>query len=379
MRIHNVALLASLLGVISSPAPAADATATLRTALGNIPETALATSDPTPVAYLDVAAMARAENGALSDGAMRRLSFGNTIRPLGALRYGLGKTWTDKAGIAFGKISYFAGHGMPPARLSYWGLADETAAGALLDTLQSRGFREVGATPRMLANGEPRAISLAGREPDNPWRGELGQTSFVVARKDAVIQASAPEDFQQTMAMAGSLADNPAMAAMLDGLDRAPAAKDAGIVQAVVITPLFGLAAIDSADLLMSDPKDMEATRKKIEARMAESAKGIPPYVAGIIADVQLPSGPALLVTLAYPDCATADIAVSAIQARWKKGFDLTEIAGIGGQSVPADNGACAAIVTVAAEGPVNMPLRQAYGRYLKRQFNLLQIGTPEQ
>lgn len=378
MRFATMTIAAGYLLLAALPAMAADRIVTLRTALRHIPEGALATTDPMPIAFLDVKAMSRAEKGALSEGALRRLSLGSPIRPLDSLMYGMGKAWTEKAGVPFEDISYFVGYSQPPVRLSYWGLADSNAATALLDALGTRNFKEVEATPRMLANGEPRKISLTTRDPDNPWLGALGQSSFVIARDDAVVQSSAPEDFKQILGMKRSVADSPAITIALEGLAEASDMADADIVQATVITPLFGLAAIDPSDFLMDDLANLEVTSRKIKARMAENAKGIPPYLAGIIVDVQQQTGPALAVSLAYSDCATAENAILAIQSRWNEAMNLGHLRGMTGQAVPTDNMTCAAVVSFAANTAVNQPLLEAFGRYINRNFNFLQIGEPE-
>jgi hypothetical protein len=380
MRFHHFALaLATCLASGWAPAHGADNTATLRKALGHFPETilaTLATSDPMPIAYLDVGALARAENGALSDAALRRLAFAGVIRPLETLRYGMGKGWTEKAGIAFADISWFAGNGMPPARLAAWGLADDAAAARLFETLLSRGFREIQAVPRLLANGEPRAINFDAMDPDNPWSGELGQTSVVTIRRDALLQASAPDVIRPTLEMTRSVADNAAIAIALDGLARAPASKDASIVQALVILPLFGLSAVDVSDLLLEDLTDMDAARKKMEAKLLDSSRGVPPYLAGIVVDAQQPGGPALVVSLAYADCAAAEIALTTIQTRWSGTMDPARSAGMSGDAVPGSNGECAAVLSIAAKADVNEPMLDAYSHYLGRTFNFLQIGT---
>jgi hypothetical protein len=358
------------------PVMAADNVAALRAALGQMPESVLATNDPMPIAYLDVEAMSRAENGALSESALRRVTIARSIRPMDTLMYG-GRNFTEKAGVAFEDVSYFAGYGQPPKRLSYWGLADPKAASMLFDALPARKFKPVQADPGMLANGEPRAVNFEIRDGENPWLGELGQSSYVITRGHAVVQASAPEDFKPITEMTRSVADNVAVEIALTGLETAPAAKDATIVQAMLVTPFFGLAAVDPSSVFIGEPADLEATRKKIEAMVAESAKGIPPYLTGIITDVQLSDRAALLVSLAYADCTSAETAVQTIQKRWHKAmssdtFDMT------GQAVPTANGGCAAVVsfTIAAKG--NKALALAFARYMGRDFNFLQIGNPE-
>ncbi|MGV3551050.1 hypothetical protein [Rhizobium sp.] len=381
MRFRHLTVTATIVSgflAIGGTAAFADNTATLRKALSHLPETALATADPMPIAFLDVKAMSSAEEGALSEAALRRMSFGSFLRPLEALQYGMGKDWTEKAGVPFEDISYFVGNGMPPVRLAYWGLADEKAADTLLEALTSRGFRQLQDTPRMLANGDPRAINFEARDETNPWLGTMGQTSFAMPHAETVMQATAPQDFEPVLEMKRSVADNPAIATLLEGIAKAPASRDSTLVQALVVTPLFGMSSVDPADFLQSDMTDLEATKKKLEEKMVEGSKGIPPYFAGMMVDAQQATGPALVISLAYADCASADSAVTTIQARWNKATDLNGIADISGQSVPAADKACAAVISFAAKGETNEPLRHAFSGAMTRKFNVLQIGAPE-
>jgi hypothetical protein len=378
MRFHRMTIALAFLAASCAPVLAADNVDTLRTALSHIPEGALATADPMPIVYLDVKALSKAESGALSESGLRRLSLARLIRPLETLSHGMGKTWTEKAGVAFEDISYFAAFGRPPARVSYWGLADARAADALLDTLTTHGFKDIGAAPRMLANGEPRMISLTTRDPENPWLGVVGQSSFVFARQDTIVQASAPEDLKPIVALKRSVADNLAVAIVVEGVAGATATKDASVVQAMIITPLFGLETVDPSDLLFAERADLTAATEQIEARMEAGRKGIPAYLSGLVADVERKDGPAVVVSLAYADCAAANVAVSTIQTRWNMDMDLSRRIPVTGQAVATENGACAAVVSFALHADMDQPLRDAFRRDGERGFNFLQIGSPE-
>jgi len=367
-----------LLAASCVPVWATDNIDMLRTALGHIPESTLATTDPMPIIYLDVQALLRAEDGALSEAGMRRLGLARMIRPLQSLKPGMSMAWTKKSGVAFEDIAYFAGFGQPPGNVSYWGFADASAANALFDALPALAFREVAKAPRILANGEPRMINFGIGDPQNPWLGQTGWSSFVFAADDALVQASAPDDLKPIIAMKRSAADNPAIKTALQGLSDASITKDTSIVQALVITPLFGLSAVDTSDQLPTDPQDLEAPKTKTETTLAGSINGIPAYLGGIMADVQRKEGPAPLVSLAYANCPTADIAVVALQARWKKAGDLSKLIDMTSQAVPAQNGSCAVVISFAAKPGVSQQQFEAYGNYLNRGFNLLQIGTAD-
>ena len=357
---------------------AADNISKLRTALGQVPETALTANDPMAVVFLDIAANAAAEGGALSDGALRRMILARPIRPLDTLAYGLGANWTQKAGIAFDNISYFAAYGEPPMRVSSWGLKDAAAVEGLFGTLRDMGFKGVSTGLKILANGDPRRVSITSRDPENPWIGPLGQSSFVAALDNAAIQSTGPDELEQVVAATRHVADNAFVKAALDGLARAPATERGGVVQAAVITPRFGISAADPADLLLSDPADVETIRAAIEASLAAGSEGLPIYLAGIIAEIQLDDGPALAISLGYADCETAEIAVAALKARWDAGMEKRRPAAMRGQTVAGRDGTCAAVATFARASEAQSPnpaLNEFLNRYIRRDFNLLQIG----
>ncbi len=220
--------------------PAARAAGNLEAALRTVPDSALATSDPMPIVFLDVRALSEAAGGALSDAALRRMAFHESIRPLNVLSYGGARTWTETAGIPFDDISYFAAFGQPPARVSYWGLATKAAADNLIGKLQDRTFRPVTTAPRILANGEPRAVSLRNRQPTNPWSGPMGEISAVLAIDRVVAQASAAADLENLTGVGRSAADHGAVATALAGMATADDRDPGAIVQAAVVTPLMG-------------------------------------------------------------------------------------------------------------------------------------------
>lgn len=264
--------------------PAAQAAGSLEAALRTVPVSVLTTSDPMPIVFMDVQALSKLTGGALSDAALRRMAFYESIRPLNALTYGGAQTWTEKAGIPFEEISYFAAFGQPPARVSYWGLPTKAAADTLIGKLRDRNFRPVSTAPGILANGEPRAINLKDRQPANPWSGLMGETSAVLAIDRIVAQASAAEDLEKLVSVGQSAADQAAVATSLAGLVAAYDSDPSAILQAVVVTPLMGITLMDPAAVLPATT-DMAAMRKAIDDQ--RDSDGIPAYTGGIVADSQ--------------------------------------------------------------------------------------------
>ena len=353
--------------------PAARAAGNLEAALRTVPDSALATSDPMPIVFLDVRALSEAAGGALSDAALRRMAFHESIRPLNVLSYGGARTWTETAGIPFDDISYFAAFGQPPARVSYWGLATKAAADNLIGKLQDRTFRPVTTAPRILANGEPRAVSLRNRQPTNPWSGPMGETSAVLAIDRVVAQASAAADLENLTGVGRSAADHGAVATALAGMATADDRDPGAIVQAAVVTPLIGTPPGDPAAVL-SAPTEMAAKAKAVDDRREQDPDGVPAYAGGLVADYQGKAGPALLVSLAYPDCRTAGRAVTALKARWQAG--MAPAASLDGRTVESPRRGCAAVLRVAQAQGAKPPFAAFIETYRQRGFNVLQIGT---
>ncbi len=374
LPVRVTALISGALLGCTVAAAAERTTATLETALRNVPKSALMTEDPMPVVFTDVAALSEAAGGPLSDAALRRMaSFAQFIRPLGALTPNGGKTWTAKAGIAFDKISYFAAFGPANARIAYWGLPDAKAATELLGTLKANGFTDVSQSPVILANGEPRGIKLSQRAADNPWTGPMGQTSAVMTLDATVAQASAPEDLKALAGLKTTLADDETIALAMRGLDAAGRETHGQIVQAAVVTPLIGISATDPAAVL--DPgKDKTQIAEEIKKQVEQGSVGLPAYAGGIFADMSGDGGSAFAVSLAYGNCADAKAAVSGLEARWKEGMKSTTA--VVGKTVEGIKAGCAAVVRFGPTANTADAFEEFMHNYMQRGFNVLQIGS---
>ncbi|WLS11105.1 hypothetical protein Q9314_20005 (plasmid) [Shinella sumterensis] len=148
-------------------------------------------------------------------------------------------------------------------------------------------------------------------------------------------------------------------------------------VKAVVISPAFGITGIDPS-LVLSPSADIAETRKKIEAQVAELGAGIPPYLGGIITDIQLET-PAIGISLSYADCAIAQQAAEMISQRW------TTIAGDHAQgkitagTAEGVDGPCVATVKVVLAEPGierNPAYEQILSSYFTRKAGILNIET---
>lgn len=361
----------------STLAFAQDSTQTLQQALKQIPQQALSTPDAMQIFFLDVQAWRGLEKAGPSVDGMRRLALAQPIRPLQSIGYGLDK-WSESAKVPFDDISYFSAFGRAPANISYWGLKDKKSVEKLLDNLTQADFSAVGDVPGLVANGEANMMNIKKANASDPWRGMTGTASFVLPLDKAVIQASSATGMKILARPEPSVADSEIIAASVAGLKDAVPSSSGQIVQAAVISPVFGLEGIDPAKVLPATPGDIDAAKQNLAAAVAASARGIPPYLSGIIADAQINNAPAVVMSLSYGDCATAKQAIDGIGAAWKESMAGQAEAAVSGRTVQAGR-LCAAVVSVASsktENAGNPLLSQMMDRYQRRDFTVLRIGS---
>ncbi|MHA6690903.1 hypothetical protein [Devosia sp. A449] len=371
MRLTVIA--ASLLLTTSGPAFAQNLDA-LADALGHLPETILTQPVPEQAYFVDIWALRGLAGSELGAKSLLRTQLGAALRPIEALHMGGVDPWEEKSGIAFDQLHYVAGFGRTPEVVSIWGLADAAATTALLDALTARDFVPVG-DAGILGNGEPLAPDLRNRNPSDPWRGTMGAASFATADGNAVVQSMHPDALPTLVADQPSAADNPIVATALAGLDQS--VGDGWIVQAMVISPAFGLTLVDPGDFLLPQSGNFDDVRTRLEASMDASLAGIPPYFGGIIADVQLDT-PAVALSLTYGDCATADAAAQRIEQRWIESMPDMAQGTITATTAAGVDSLCAAIVTIVSDGEdpnVNPTFNALFDLYMRRQFTVLQIG----
>lgn len=363
----------------ANTAAAQDSTQTLQQALKRIPESILTTPDAMQTVFLDVQAWRGLDKSGPSADGMRRLSMAAGISALESIGYGLDQ-WSTNAKIPFDELSYFAAFGRAPGNVTYWGLKDKQAVGQFVDRLKQGDFAAVdaGGVAGVLANGEANQMDLKKANPGDPWRGAMGKASFVMPLDAALVQAPAPDGMKLLAQPAPSVADSEVVAASLAGLKEAVPADRGQIVQAAVISPVLGLSAVDPAKVLLSPRADAETVKENFKAAAAASARGIPPYFGGVLADVQVDKAPAVVISLSYADCASARQAVDGIGAAWKESMASKAQAKLSGRTVEAGK-LCAAVVSLvspAAGNAGNPVLAQVMDSYMRREFTLLQIGA---
>lgn len=376
MRLKALAL--GLITVCGTSVAAPDSTQTLQQAMRQVPQLVLKAPEAMQVVFLDVQAWRSLEKAAPSADAMRRLSIAQAITPLQSIGYGLDK-WSANAHIPFDELSYFAGFGQPPSNVTYWGLKDKQSAAKFVDRLKQAEFKPVaGDIAGLLANGEPNKPDMTKATGQQPWRGTMGMPTFVLPLDSALVQAAGATGMKALSQPAPSVADSEIVGAAVAGLKDAVASDGGRIVQAAVISPVFGLQGVDPAKVLSGSPGDLESAKQKLQAAAASSGRGIPPYFAGIIADVQTKDVPAVVISLSYADCAVAQQAVDGVDAAWKQGMAASVQADVKGRTVQAGK-LCAAVVSLTApkaESAGNPILSQILNRYMQRDASILQIGS---
>lgn len=378
MRLKALAL--GLMTVSGTAVAAQDSTQTLQQALKQVPQVVLSAPEAIQISFLDVQAWRGLEKTGPTADAMRRLSIAQAITPLQSIGFGLDK-WSDSAHIPFDELSYFAGFGQSPSNVTYWGLKDKQAAAKFVDRLKQAEFKPVESdVAGLLANGEPNKPDLAKATGQQPWRGTMGMPTFVLPLDTALVQAAGPTGMKTLSQTAPSVADSEIVAAAVAGLKEAVPSEGGRIVQAAVISPVFGLQGVDPAKVLSGSPGDLDSAKQKLQAAAASSGRGIPPYFGGIIADVQVEDAPAVVIALSYADCAVAQQAVDGVGAAWKQGMAAVQ-ADVKGRTVQAGK-LCAAVVSLTApkaENVGNPILSQIMNRYMQRDASVLQIGSSQQ
>lgn len=376
MRLKALALC--LMTGFTTLAQAQDSTQTLQQALKQVPEQALTAPEAMQLYFIDVQAWRGLEPSGPTPDGMRRLALAQWIRPLQSAGHGLDQ-WSTNAKIPFDTLSYFAAFGQAPGNVTYWGLKDKQSVEKLVASLKQADFTEVGGgVPRLIANGEANKMDMTKAGGRDPWRGDMGKASFVLPLDTALVQASAAGGMAALAKSAPSVADSGIVAAALNGLKVAVPAGGGRIVQAAIISPVLGLAALDPAQVLSSASGDTDSAAQKLKALAESSGRGIPPYFAGIIADAQVNNAPAFVMSLSYADCAAARQAVEGIGAAWKQDMAGVVTAEVSGRAVPSGK-LCAAVVSVTgakAENAGNPIFSQVMNRYMQRDFNVLRIGA---
>lgn len=356
---------------------AQDSTENLQKALAQIPQAALSKPDAMQILFVDIKAWRGLDEAAPSAEAMRRLALVQQIPALQPIGYGL-DAWSSHAKVAFDDVAYFAAYGQAPASVTYWGLKDQASVTQLLESLKQSDFAAADpAVPGLLANGEAGKMDLSKANAKDPWRGAMGTARFVLPIGSALIEASSPNHLKEIAQPNPSVAESPVVLASIAGLKASVSTDGAQIVQAAVISPIFGMEGADPQKVLAASSLDADSARQNLEAIVKDHEAGLPPYLAGIIADVQTKAAPAVAISLSYGDCKSADKALAAIKSAWSE-MAVAQEATFSGESLQAGK-LCSAVVTLTAANAAdagNPLLSEIMGRYIQRDLPLLRIGA---
>jgi hypothetical protein len=212
--------------------------------------------------------------------------------------------WRAATGFGPGDVLRIATLSAPPARAAVIDLAPGAGA-AVAPALAARGY--VQATQGGLtawARGEDFRVDLAARDLNDPFGGDLGQSSRVQVEADRIRQAVAwPVLGFVASARDTALAGQPGVAALLDALDRT---KGAGALLGAVLWT-------DAAGLALADPLGVVTG--------ATPPPAGPPDAWGAALFADLSDGPrstgVLALTVVLPDAAAAEALRARVAEAW--------------------------------------------------------------
>ncbi len=220
------------------------------------------------------------------------------LPPLGSIepQADIESAWPPRLGFGPADVAVVATWGDPRESVMQFHLRPGAAAGVPA-VLTANGYEEAATElgPVMRRGAEDYAISLADRDPSDPFGGRLGQSSRVLIAGDVVSRAAGMAPLQAMAA--GPWWDSRAdMSAALDALDGLE--EGTGILRALVLDDPTLLA----PEVQLSDPVP----------------PGIPPWSVMLVAETVLPAGEAgVTVALVYATANLAQAASEGIAAGW--------------------------------------------------------------
>lgn len=351
----------------------------LRNALDAMPVEAVQMSMPFLAAFADPA-MAGDSSG------LSLRATASMIGPLAALSTLSAEEWAELAGFPAEDIGTFLTFGQPPNEVTLWGELPAQSPDMLKAKLERLGFAPEPDVPDTFANGVPMRNDLARASATDPWRGPVGRPSVISFDDDRIVQTASLESQQAIRASTAGVAELPFVAIALAGLDKTIGGMKVGgsILQAVLISPSVGLSSPIPDVLFTKNPRDINDTVAALRDSIEKPQPGIPLYIGGILADTRVEDRPTLVVSLAYPDCTTAEAAAGNFAERWQdeavQGGTMADIApGTVSTHAVSGQGGCAATVVIGADGSDGHPppFDLAVTAILRREFAPLQIARP--
>lgn len=342
----------------------------VRDALTKMPSPLLNTPSPVQFSFVDVAALRKLGGGeGLHPRIVARAIMVDALPHFVALRARGLHYWAERSLVDLANIRYLAASSLQPV---IWGFDSENTAAATIAALDAADFDAVGIEGMLSNGGAPDPVKV---EAFDPWRSAGRHSSFLAAKGDAIVQAIAPRLVEAALRGEPNMAESEVVSAALGGIEAA--LGDGTLVQAMLITPLVGLGGADT-EMLLNAGADLDAMREKLEAELAPGTEGIPSYLGGFIADAQ-GDQPSVMISLAYPDCATAERA-SAQMADRLAGIMPEDVRGdMEHATLETSSGLCAATLNVTGTSTDGLgnPTFDAFIKY-RQYFVALQIGKAE-
>ena len=373
--------LAASLGLVLSVGARAEGTDALASAINKFPQKVLANPEPVQVAFIDMQMLQRygKEINSPHGVAHNRIQAGVFIDAFDTLAGAGVSLWEKYAGVSLQNVQYFAAMGQSPHAVNVWGLSQKENVSKLIDSLSDQGFESVGMfSGGVIGNGKPLELDFSKIVAGSPWRSVSGYPTFVAQKEDALIQSSTPQAVKFMKDGGKSVGDSPVVATALKGVEEA--GQSGPVIQAVLISPVFGAPVGDPSKLVLSGSTDTEKVRAELASLLKAAGQGVPLYLGGLIADVQA-EHPTLVMSLAYPDCGTAETAVSAMKQRWTASMAASVPGALVGHTFEGADGLCAATLSVVTDEPtvgVNPAFKVVMADIMQRRFDVLQIAAAQ-
>lgn len=337
----------------------------MRRALNTLPPAVTESLGAIQAVFLDISALPEAawQDGRPTVEAMRRLVLSQFVAPFSALKSL--EAWETAAGIRFAELGSLMAAGNTAV---IWRPRDPARIPPLQAHLQSAGFKPDGDGILTAPADTPIMTRMS-----SPWMSQFRGQVSVGRDGDTLVQSRSPDEVRAFSAVApdASVLTDAAIETALAGLEAR--LGQGRIIQAALFTPAMALRAGDPAATLRLSPAEAAAA---LQGRKETIGQGMPPFQKGVIADVQTPAGPALLVSLTYEDCGTADTALARLRAFWDMpGFGKSIPAELSDEAVHHGQG-CAATMLFQLEqqGMANPALKSIMDAYARRERTPLDI-----
>lgn len=340
---------------------------TLRAALADIPASIFTADDVNFATIVDMRTLTSLGKGKVTADALARLSLANDIRPLAAMTTDSMGVWSQHSGVSLEDLWFVAGYNLSPQDVSVWGLANQETADAVFEGLGSRGFSTSAFRAGVMSNGDDNALDFPGADRASPWKGPMGKTSAVAKRGSSLMQAANSGAAAAAANIRHSIASSSQGKVIISALE----AQGGDLLTAFLFGPFAGLTAGDPAHLMNGLAENI---RERVEA-LGEMPAGVPPYLAGALADIETDHGPQFVAVLSYKDCETAQKASASAVRLWQDAYGETSMLVAEASHVDAGEAGCAAVMSVSAEASDNTNYRRALGAFMRRDFPPVRIG----